>query len=168
MKQTFKIESNFVENRWFFFQWGFSAGTSDLKCHLSTTVFAKTSFWVHASAWISDFLHLSWTKKFKLGGTTGYGDSYLEFLFRQFKVFRLTAILLGAVGAVRGYSGKGAGYYYMIGRGPNSCLPSHVAGLLFCLHVKRFLPSFFNSVDFWSSMSCIVLDTEPADKNNTK
>ena len=25
------------------------------------------------------------------------------------------------------------------------------------------LPSFFNSVDFWSSISCIVIDIEPAD-----
>ena len=31
---------------------------------------------------------------------------------------------------------------------PNSCLLGHVTGLLFCLYVKLFLPSFFNSVDF--------------------
>ena len=30
---------------------------------------------------------------------------------------------------------------------------------------KIFLPSIFNSVDFWSSMSCIVLDTELTEKN---
>ena len=54
-------------------------------------------------------------QKLEIGGTIGYGDSYLEFLFRLFKVFRLHAILLEAAGAVRAHSGKGPGYYYMIG-----------------------------------------------------
>ena len=56
----------------------------------------------------------------------------------------------------------------MIGRGPNSCLLGHVTGPLFCLYVKIFLPSIFNSVDFWSSMSRIVLDIELTDKNIVK
>ena len=85
---------------------------------------------------------------FKFGGTTGYGDSYLEFLFRHFKVFRLHAILHDAAGAVRAHSGKGPGYCYMIGRGLNSCLLGHVTGQLFCLYVELFLPSIFNFVDF--------------------
>ena len=87
-------------------------------------------------------------QKFKFGGTIGYGDSSLEILFRHFKVFRLHAILPDAAGAVWGHSGKGPGYYYMIGRGPNSCLFRHVTALLFCLYVKLFLPSIFNSVGF--------------------
>ena len=33
----------------------------------------------------------------------------------------------------------------------------------FFLHVKLFLPSIFNFVDLWSSMSCIVLDIVLAD-----
>ena len=53
----------------------------------------------------------------------------------------------------------------MIGRGPNACLLGHVTGLLFCLYVKFFLPSIFNSVDFWSSMTLIVLDMELTEKN---
>ena len=52
----------------------------------------------------------------KFGGTIGYGDSYLEFLFRHFKVFRLHAILYDAAGAKRAHSGNGPGYRYMIGR----------------------------------------------------
>ena len=56
----------------------------------------------------------------------------------------------------------------MIGRGPNFCLLGHVTGLLFCLYVKLFLPSIFNSVDFWSSMSLIVLDIELTEKNIVK
>ena len=81
-------------------------------------------------------------QKFKFGGTIGYGDSYLEFLFRHFKVFRLHAILHNAAGAVRAHSGKEPGYCYMIGRGPNSCLLGHVTGLLLCLYVKLFYPPF--------------------------
>ena len=87
-------------------------------------------------------------QKFKFGGTIGYGDSCLEFLNRHFKVIRLHAILHDAAGAVRAHSGRGPGYCYMIGRGPNSCLLGHVTGLLFCLYVKIFLHSIFNSVDF--------------------
>ena len=86
--------------------------------------------------------------KFKFGATIGYGDSYLEFLFRHFKVFRLHAILRDAAGAVQAQSGKGPGYCYTIGRGPNSCLLGHVTRLLFCLYVKIFLPSVFNCVVF--------------------
>ena len=103
--------------------------------------------------------------KFMFGATIGYGDSYLEFLFRHLKVFRLHAILHDATGAVRAHSGKGPGYCYMIRRGPNSCFLGHVTGLLFCLRVKLFLPSIFNSLDFWSSMSLIVLDVKLTDKN---
>ena len=84
---------------------------------------------------------------FEFGGTIGYGNSYLEVLFRHFKVFRLHAILHDAAGAVRAHSGEGPGYCYMIGRGPKSCLLGHVTGILFCLYVKLFLLSIFNSVD---------------------
>ena len=81
-------------------------------------------------------------QKFEFGGTVGYGDSYLEFLFRHFKVFRLHTILHDAAGAVRAHSGKGLGYCYMIGRRPDSCLLGHVTGLLFCLYVKSFCLHF--------------------------
>ena len=53
-------------------------------------------------------------QKFKFGGTIGYRDSYLEFLFRHCKVFSLHATLHDAAGAVRAHSGKGPGYCYMI------------------------------------------------------
>ena len=76
----------------------------------------------------------------KFNGTIGYENSYLEFTFRHFKVFRLHSILHDAAGAVRAHSRKGPGYCYMIGRGTNSCLLGQVSGLLFCLHVK-LLPS---------------------------
>ena len=86
-------------------------------------------------------------QRFEFGGTIGYGDSYLEIQFRHFKVFRLHAILHVAAGALRAHSSKRSGYCYMIGRGPTPCLLGHVTGLLFCFHVKIFLPSIFTSID---------------------
>ena len=85
---------------------------------------------------------------FKFGGLIGYGNSCLDSVFRYSKVFRLHARLHDAAGAVRSHSGKGPGYCYLIGRGPNSCLLDHLTGLLFCLYKKLFLPSIFNFSDF--------------------
>ena len=87
-------------------------------------------------------------QKFKFGGTISYGESYLDSIFRYSKVFRLHAKLHDAAGAVRLQTGKGPGYCYMIGRGPNCCLLGHVTGLLFCLYVKISLTSIFNLIDF--------------------
>ena len=98
--------------------------------------------------WASGLSSRETDQKFKFGGLIGYGNSCLDFAFRYSKVFRLHAILHDAAGPVRAHSGKGHGYCYMIGRGPNSCLLGHVTRLLFCLYVKIFLRSIFNSVDF--------------------
>ena len=87
-------------------------------------------------------------QNFKFCGLIGYGNSYLDSVYRYSKVIRLHAVLHDAAGAVRSHSGEGPGYYCMIGRGPKSSLLGHVTGLLFCLYVKLFLPSIFNSVDF--------------------
>ena len=128
----------------------------------------KNLFLSACFCWDSGLSLREMDQKFKFGGLIGYGNSCLDSVFRYSKVFRLHAILHDAAGAVRAHSGKGPGYCYMIGRGPNSCLLGHVTGLLFCLCVKIFLPSIFNSVDFWSSMSFIVLDTELTDENIIK
>ena len=98
--------------------------------------------------WVSGLSLREMNQKNKFGGLIGYGNFYLDSVFRNFKVFRPHAILHDAAGAVRSRSGKGPGYCYMIGQGPNSCFPGHVTGLLFCLYVKLFLPSIFNSVGF--------------------
>ena len=87
-------------------------------------------------------------QKFKFGGLIGYKNYCLDSVFRYSKVFRLHAILHDASGAVRAHSGKRPGYCYENGQGPNSCLLGHVTGLLFCLYVKLFLPSIFNSIVF--------------------
>ena len=98
--------------------------------------------------WNSGYCLRGMDQKFKFGGLIGYENSCLDSVFRYSKVFRLHAILHDAAGAVRSHSAKGPGYCFMIGRGRNRCLLGHVTGLLFCLHVKLFLPSIFNSVDF--------------------
>ena len=87
-------------------------------------------------------------QNFLHGGRIGYGDSYLDSVFRYSKVFRLHAILHDAAGAARIQTGNGPGYCYIICRVPNCCLLSHVTGLLFCLCVKIFLTSIFNLIDF--------------------
>ena len=81
-------------------------------------------------------------QKFLHGGKIGYGDSYLNCVFRYSKVFRLHVILHVAAGAVRLHTGKGPGYCYMIGRVQNCCLLGHVTGLSFCLHAEFFYPPF--------------------------
>ena len=48
-------------------------------------------------------------QKIKFGGTTGYGESYLDSVFHYSKVFRQHAMLHYAAGAVRLQTGKGLG-----------------------------------------------------------
>ena len=118
-----------------------------LKLSFEHNSFRKNLFLSACFCWNSRLSLREMDQKFKFG-TIGYGNSYLDLLFRHFKIFRLLAKLHDAAGAVRADSGKGPGYCYMIRRGPNSCLLGHVTGLLFCFYVKIFLPSIFNSVDF--------------------
>ena len=101
-------------------------------------------------------------QKHVLGGTIGYRDSYLDLLFRHFKVLILHLILHVAAEAVRAHSANGPGYCYIVGRGPTSCSLGHVTAVLFCLYVKPFLTFIFKSVTFWSSLSCSVIDMERA------
>ena len=119
-----------------------------LKLSIEHNRVRKNFFLSACSFWNSRISLRERDQKIIFGGTIGYGNPYMEFLFRHFKKFRLHAILLDAAGAVRAHSGKQLGYCYMIGRGLNSCLFGHVTGILFCLYVKHFLPSIVKSVDF--------------------
>ena len=104
----------------------------------------KNLFLSACFCWVSGLSLRKMDQKLKFGETLGYGDSYLEFLFRSFKLYKLYAILPDAAGAVRAHSDKGPGYCYMIGRR----LLGHVTGILLCLTIKLFLPSILKSVDF--------------------
>ena len=110
--------------------------------------FRKNLFLSAGFCWDSRLSISEMDQKIKFGGTIGYSDSKLEFLIGHFKVFRLHVILHDATGAVRAYCGKSLSYFYMIGRGANSCLLGQVTGLLCCFYVKLLLPSFLSSVDF--------------------
>ena len=69
----------------------------------------KNLFLKACCCWDSRLSLREMDQKFIFGGTMGYGDSYLEFSFRYFKVFRLHATLHDAAGAMRAHSGKGPG-----------------------------------------------------------
>ena len=125
----------------------------------------KNFFLSACLSWASRLSLPEMDQKIKFGGLIGYGKSCLDSVFRYSKVFRLHAILHDAAGAVRSHIGKGPGYSYMIGRGPNSCLIGHVTGALYCLCVKIFLTSICSSVHFWSSVSLTVLDIELTERN---
>ena len=108
-------------------------------------------------------------QKFLLGGLVGYETFHLVSILCYSKVLRQHTKLHDAAGAVRSHTGKGPGYCYIIGQGPNSCLIGHLTGLLNCSYVKISVPSIFNSVDFLSSMSCfVVLDIGLEDRNIIK
>ena len=119
-----------------------------LKTSFEHNSFRKNLFLSACFCWDSSLSLHEMEQKFNFGGLIGYGNSHLDSVFRYSKVFRLHAILHDAAGAVRSLSDRGPGYCYMIGRGPNSCWLGHVTALLFCLYVKPFLPSIFNSVNF--------------------
>ena len=91
----------------------------------------KKTFLSACFCWDSGLSLREMDQKFEFGALIGYRNSCLDSVFRYSKVFRLLAILHDAAGAVRSHSGRGPGYCYMIGRGPNSCLLGHVTGQLF-------------------------------------
>ena len=72
-------------------------------------------------------------QKFNFTGAFDFGDWYFEFLFSQFNVFRLHAVLHDAAGAVRAQCGKGPSYCCMIGPEPNSFVFAHVSKPIPCL-----------------------------------
>ena len=119
-----------------------------LKMSFENNSVRKNLFLSACFCWDSRLSLREMNQKRKLRGLIGYGNSCLGSVFRYSKVFGLHAILHDAAGAIRSHSGKGPGYCYMIGRGQISCLLGHVTGLLFCLYLKIFLPTIFNSVDF--------------------
>ena len=123
----------------------------------------KNLFFSSFCCWDARFSSFELDQKSNFAGTIGYWCSYLVFLFRHFKLFRLHAKIHVAAGARGADSSRFRGYLDMIGRGQSSCLLVHVTGLVFCLYVKLLLPSIFDSVDFCNSMSCNVLHFEISD-----
>ena len=61
----------------------------------------KNLFLSACFCWDSGLSLREMDRKFKFGGLIGYGNSYLDSVFRYSKVFRLHAILHDAAGAVQ-------------------------------------------------------------------
>ena len=80
------------------------------------------------------------------GGIIGIGNSHLDKYLKQFKLFRLHAVLHDATGYVKDYSGEGPGYVYAIPCPINSCFLGHVTGLLFCSYIKHFKRQLYHSL----------------------
>ena len=106
---------------------------SGLKMTFEHNSVRKNLFPSACFCWDSSLSLCEMDQKIKFRGLIGFGNSYLDTVFRYSKVFRLHAILHNAAGAVPAHSTKGPGYCYIIGQGPNSCMLGHVTGLLFCL-----------------------------------
>ena len=108
MKQLFKFETNSVVNECRFLMSNFRL-YSGIKMSFGHNCLSKNLFLSACFCWDSRLSLREMDQKFKFGGTIGYGNSYLEFLFRHFRVFRLHTILHDAAGAVRAHHGKGPG-----------------------------------------------------------
>ena len=87
-------------------------------------------------------------KKFKFGGTIGYADSYLEFLFCRFKVSRLHAKPYDATGAVRAHSGEGSRLILHDWTKTKSVFAWSRYWTALLPSLKHFLPSILTSIDF--------------------
>ena len=118
MRQLFLFGTNSVK-KGCFFRLSIFRLYPGLKISFEHNRVYKNLFVSACVCWDSTLSLSETDQTFKFSGTIGYGDSYQEFLFRHFKVFRLHAKLHDAAGAVRGHSGKGPVYCYMIGQGPN-------------------------------------------------
>ena len=147
MKQLFIVKVNFINNGRYLSSKHF-ATLPQSKIQIFSRLYSKKVFLSACYYWNWTFSLREVDQKFLHVGKIGYGDSYLDSVFRYSKVFRLNAIWHDAAGAARLQTGKGPGYCYMVGRGSNCCLLGHVTGLLFCLYVKIFLPSIFNLIDY--------------------
>ena len=86
-----------------------------LKMSFEHNSICKNQFLSACFCWDSTHSVREMDQKFIFGGIIGYGDSYVDSVFRYPKVFRLHAILHDAAGAVRLQTSKGPGYCYMIG-----------------------------------------------------
>ena len=113
MKQLSIIEVTFAKNGFFWLMsiFQFYPGLQILFRHNTVRKNLLLSAYF---CWDSGLSLREFDQKTEFSGTIGYGDPYLEPLFRHFKVFTPHAIKHDANGAVRAHSVKGPRYCYMI------------------------------------------------------
>ena len=107
MKQLFIIKTNSVKIECSFPHEHFRLYPG-LKMSFEHNSVRKDLFLSACFCWLYRLSLRKMDQNFKFSGIIGYGDSYLEFLFRHFKVCRLHAIPHDAGGAVRAHIGKGS------------------------------------------------------------
>ncbi len=82
------------------------------------------------------------------GGMIGINDSYLDVLFKHFKLFRIHASFHDAAGYMKRKHAKGPGYCYMLKDVPiNSCFLGHLTGLSYWLWLSITKPNLFRSIN---------------------
>ena len=69
----------------------------------------KNRFLSACFCWDSGISLREMDQKFKFGDLIGYGNTYLDSVFRYSKIFRLHALLHDAARAVRSHTDKGSG-----------------------------------------------------------
>ena len=138
MKQLFINKVNFIKKIVVSFLVNIFRLYLKIKCNFFMRVTIGTGNFPYGR-WIRNFCAVegsvietrTWTLYFALPTFSEYMQ-YYTMLLEQFDL----------------QTGKGPGYCYMIGRGPNCCVLGHVTELLFCLFLKIFLPSIFDLIDF--------------------
>ena len=82
------------------------------------------------------------------GGIIGIDDSPLDRVLSFSKVFRLHAVLHDASGFMKRELNVGPGYCYVFrfdNKFPNFCFLGHLTGISYCLYLKFFFPSLFET-----------------------
>ena len=82
------------------------------------------------------------------GGLIGYGNSKLDTLVRFSNVFPYTQIYtMQLVLFMQRKEADRVTVTCLDVDPPSSCVLGHITGLLYCLYLKMFVPSFFNQCD---------------------
>ena len=82
-------------------------------------------------------------QSFHFGFLIGYGNSGMDYVFANSKVFNLHATQHDAARSVKPATKKRPGYCYVLPRFPSSCFRGHEDGLLFCFYNKIFASTVY-------------------------
>ena len=110
----------------------------------------RFNYFLAASEYFSEldsFDHDIALKKRPYGGLIGIDISSLDKYLKVSKILRLHAILHDAGGFIYEMYNQGPGYCYMLPWKSSNCFSGHLSGILFCLYIKIFHPSIFQSLE---------------------
>ena len=81
------------------------------------------------------------------GGLIGIDNSSLDKYLKVSKILRLYAILNDAGGFIYDIYNEGPGYSYIFPWKSSNCFSGHLSGILFCLYIKIFCPSYYHLLE---------------------